>query len=152
MLSRRKFLVATPAALAVLSQGPRLLAQVAEGAPPVPPKIGRSTRTADLVSIPPGRLVAASPKVCKILQFTDLHFFNKTAAEDEMTIGDFHKHIDRHQPDLVVVSGDLWHDNPDGRGQRAVELCVKTFSAWGARWTMGWGDHDLLADSQPGRD
>jgi hypothetical protein len=156
MLNRRQFLSATPAALAALAYAPSLVSGAADpnDAPALvqPPKIGFSSRTADLSSIKPGQVTAASPRVCKILQFTDLHFFNKTAIEDEMTIADFRKHVDRHRPDLVVVSGDLWHDNPEGRGQRGLDLATKTFSSWDVSWTMCWGNHDFLNDYQQGHD
>src|SRR5678816_1853944 len=156
MLNRRQFLSATPAALAALAYAPSLVSGAADpnDAPALvqPPKIGFSSRTADLSSIKPGQVTAASPRVCKILQFTDLHFFNKTAIEDEMTIADFRKHVDRHRPDLVVVSGDLWHDNPEGRGQRGLDLATKTFSSWDVPWTMCWGNHDFLNDYQQGHD
>ena len=156
MLSRRKFLTATPFALAALAQSPRLLAQTTDkggtAAAIHPPKIGFSSRTTDVTAITPGLITTASPKVCKILQVTDFHFFAKTPAEDELTISDCRKHLEHHHPDLVVVSGDLWHDNPDGRGQRGLELALKTFSDWGVPWTMCWGNHDILTDYQRGHD
>ncbi len=96
--------------------------------------------------------MAGSSKICKILQFTDLHFLYKTEAEDQRTVEDFRKHVDLQQPDLVVVSGDLWHDNPDGRGQRGLEQVVSAVSALGVPWTMVWGNHDLLDDYQRGHD
>lgn len=155
-LNRRQFLSATPATLAALAGAPKLFAQ-ADGSKVAtstiePPKIGFSTRTAKITSVAPGRVQTASAKVCKILQFTDLHFFNAEKADDEKTITEFRKHIDLRQPDLVVVSGDLWHDNPDGRGERGLELALKSFSSWGVPWTMCWGNHDLLADYQRGHD
>ena len=52
----------------------------------------------------------------------------------------------------MVVSGDLWHDDPDGRGARGQELALKTFSEWGVPWTTVWGNHDLLGDYQSGHD
>src|SRR6185436_3925821 len=111
MLSRREFLTAAPLTLAALAQSPRLLAQTtdksAAAATTHPPKIGLSSRTADVTAIKPGQITTASPKVCKILQVTDFHFFAKTPAEDEQTIADCRKHIELHHPDLVVVSGDL---------------------------------------------
>lgn len=156
MLTRRNFLAAAPATLALLSAKPWSLARAGEPATtlgaPKPPRIGFSSRTAALTGIAPGRVTTAAAKVCRILQLTDLHFFFKTPAEDARTIADNRRLVDRLQPDLVVLSGDLWHDNPGGAGWRGLDQAMTMAASWGVPWTMCWGNHDLLDDYQRGHD
>jgi hypothetical protein len=155
MMTRREFVRATPGMLGLLAQAPNLLGAEAPTpavAAPTPPRIGLSSRPAEVTSLRAPRLLTASPSVCKLLQFTDLHFFRTVAAEDERTLADCRKQIDRHQPDLVILSGDLWHDNPQGKGQGYLEFAAGHFSAWGVPWVICWGNHDLLDDYQKGHD
>jgi hypothetical protein len=156
MISRRSFLAATPVLLSSLIPSDQCLIgaepEAGKAATAAPPKIGFSSRAVDITSILPAHLTTASPKTCKILQITDLHFFNKTGNEDERTINDCQKQFERHQPDLVVASGDLWHDNPGGRGERGLELVLKMFDAGKTPWTMCWGNHDILDKYQAGHD
>ena len=150
MLDRRRFLSATPAALTALACAPSLWAEAVSGLKP--PALGFSAKEDDRPERNLARLTTASPKVCKILQVTDFHFLEKTSAEDELTISDCRKQVERHQPDLLVLSGDLLHDNPMGRGERGLELVLKSFPTLGVPWTICWGNHDLLADYQRGHD
>jgi hypothetical protein len=154
MISRRRFLNATPLLLGpFIPSAQRLLgAEPDKVSVAAPPKIGRSSRSLDIASIRPARVTAASAKTFKLLQITDLHFLNKTAKEDELTINDCHRHLERHTPDLVVATGDLWHDNPNGRGERGLELVLKMFETGKVPWTMCWGNHDLLDQYQAGHD
>ena len=39
-----------------------------------------------------------------------------------------------------------------GRGQRGLDLVLKSFPALGVPWTICWGNHDLLDDYQRGHD
>jgi DNA repair exonuclease SbcCD nuclease subunit len=156
MVSRREFLNATPAALLALAALPRTLTGAEAPATPVvtlkPPKIGFSSRAAEIEKLKPARITTASPKSCRILQFTDLHFLRHGDEDDRHTIEDFKRHLDHQRPDLVVITGDLWHDNPEGRGRQGVERALEAFTGWGVPWTMNWGNHDLLDDYQPAHD
>lgn len=158
MINRRKFLAATPLALAALGSikngfsaepSPAAASGEAELAPPV---IGRSLAVRPLSEIRPARIVPASPKQFKILQFTDLHFLFKTPDLDARTIADFGRHIELQRPDLVVVSGDMWHDNPEGRGKKGLEMALGAFPKFGVPWTVLWGNHDKLDDYQSAHD
>ncbi|MEW6157863.1 MAG: metallophosphoesterase [Verrucomicrobiota bacterium] len=155
MISRRRFLSATP--LALVGAAATRIAFGAEqnsapGKAPQPPKIGFSAKADPKLVYVPRPVTTANPAACRILQFTDLHFLFKTASEDDQTVSDCRKQVDRHRPDLIVISGDLWHDNPEGRGQRGLDLVLKSFAPLGVPWTICWGNHDLLEDYQQGHD
>ena len=154
MISRRRFLTRTSLGLTVVAQLDWLLAAEIEGAvaPAKPPKIGLSSRTADLATLQPAVVTTASPKLCRILQFTDLHLYHTTKDDDRKTLEDCRRQIDQHHPDLVVVSGDIWHENPKGLGQGYVEFAVRQFAGWGVPWATCWGNHDVLGDYQRGHD
>jgi hypothetical protein len=157
MMTRRTFVRATSGLLGLIAPSRGLWAADVPAAstppgPPAPPRIGKSTRVADIAALEPAQVLTASAKTCKMLQFTDFHFFRVTAAEDEQTVADCRRNIDRHQPDFVIASGDLWHDNPQGKGQGYLEFALKHFTSWGVPWAICWGNHDLLDDYQKGHD
>jgi 3',5'-cyclic AMP phosphodiesterase CpdA len=159
MLKRRAFLKVAAGGLGALASlraasaaEPRATVSAGETPTPTPPKIGPSSRVIDLRDLKPRRLTTASVKTCKLLQFTDLHFFRTTPADDEQTLADCRRHLERHQPDLVLVTGDLWQDNPEGKGAGFLEFASRSFSSWGVPWSMCWGNHDLLEDYQKGHD
>ena len=156
MLNRRQFLAATPAVLGALASAPRFGHGAESVVPLTPPKVGLSTRTRDIATAQPGRLTTRSAKVCKILQVTDLHQFNQAVyvpeGADDLTFASIRKMVEREQPDLLVASGDLWHDNPQGRGKKGAERLVKELSTLGVPWTMCWGNHDLLDNYQEAHD
>ena len=120
--------------------------------PFAPPKVGGSTRMGDAGAVVPAVVKTADPKSCRILQITDLHFFHETAEKDQATLADCRRQIERHHPDLVVISGDLWHDNPQGHGQSYLEFAIREFEGWGVPWTTCWGNHDLVDDYQRAHD
>ncbi len=154
MISRRSFLRSSSLGLAALAQLDWLLAAEADGVIPAakPPKIGFSTRAGDIAALQPAVISTASVKICRILQFTDLHLFHTTAADDRHTFRDCARQVAQHRPDLVVVTGDIWHENPNGRGQEYLETAVRQFEGWGVPWATCWGNHDLLGDFQKGHD
>lgn len=158
MISRRHFLRVASGTAAVLAP---VILRAAESSTPSPgaeatgvhpPKIGLSSRVRPLEELQPAQVITQSAAVCRILQFSDLHFFRVAASEDDHTLADCQKQVEREKPDLVVVNGDLWHDNPDGKGQEHCEFAVRAFSRWGVPWTTNWGNHDLLGDPQKGHD
>ena len=149
MLNRRRFLAATPAALGALAFRAELLAQDGQ---PAPPKIGRSSRLVDVSRASVSRVTVASAATAKILQFTDLHFFGKTRDEDQRTLRDLNRLVELTKPDLLAVTGDLWHDNPDGQGFARMEFAVKQIDGLGVPWAFCWGNHDQLDDYQRGHD
>lgn len=93
----------------------------------------------------------------KFLQFTDIHFFlnyQKMPLQEkrrrEMTVQDMQRLIEANGPDLVIVTGDLWHDNPEGRGREFMEYSIEKCSDWGIPWVFTWGNHDQLDDYNVG--
>ncbi|HXG47057.1 MAG TPA: metallophosphoesterase family protein [Methylomirabilota bacterium] len=149
MLDRRRFLAATPLALVAAGWPARLAGQPAQ---PTPPVIGRSSRlvAGETRAVPV--VTTASAHVGRILQLTDLHFYGKTRAEDEQTKRDLNKLVERTSPDLLAVTGDLWHDNPSGQGFARMESAVKQIDGLGVPWAFCWGNHDQLDDYQRGHD
>lgn len=155
-LSRREFVKATPAALAALATVSPACSSCAAIAPQ-PPEHGRSTRAArsgDGVAV----LDLGSRSSLRILQFTDNHFFGgvekglPVTGADERTERDWMAHVRHQKPDLIAVTGDLWHDNPGGRGQKALEHVLPKLARLGVPWAFCWGNHDELDDFQRGHD
>ena len=95
-------------------------------------------------------LVVSDPSSIKILQFTDVHFYCDREKygdkRDRRTLDEMRKLVDLHDPHLVAVTGDLWHDNPGGRGQEFFEDSVEKIAGLGKPWVFTWGDHDLMDD------
>ncbi len=82
----------------------------------------------------------------KILAVTDLHFFAKTAGKDEQTIAEIKKMAELFEPDLLVVNGDVWHDNPQGKGKEFCRFACDALSSVGLPWVFVRGNHDLADD------
>ena len=145
MLSRREFVRATPLLLgAVASSSSSLRAGAAE---PKPPEIGRSSRkprAGDGVAT----LDVGSRGGLRVLQITDNHFFCGVKSGLAVTDGDtaterdWQEYVRIYKPDLIVSSGDLWHDNPGGRGQASLEWVLPKLERLGVPWAMCWGNHD----------
>lgn len=94
------------------------------------------------------------PARIRALQLTDIHFFctRKHPENDKKTIEDLKKLLDLAQPDIIWMTGDLWHDNPDGEGQGFMEFGVAEMEKLGVPWTFVWGNHDRLDDYVKGHD
>jgi len=89
----------------------------------------------------------------RLLQFTDIHFFRRAdimpqqeARRRQMTLDDSRRLIDHAKPDVLLVTGDLWHDNPDGRGAEFMAYAAEQCAAWGVPWVFTWGNHDRMDD------
>jgi hypothetical protein len=97
-------------------------------------------------------LAISAPSRIRALQCTDIHFFARTSepGRDRQTIEDLSRLVDHAQPDILLVSGDLWHDNPDGRGKEYMEFAVDKLSQLGVPWLFTWGNHDKLDDYSAG--
>lgn len=137
-LSRRDFLVA-----GVAAAGSSLLNRTVKaenpGATPGP--------------APTRPLSLSNSKEIRLLQFTDLHLFAGISHQPEIseeqrkqTVDDMHRLVDHTRPDLVVVTGDFWHENPDGRGMEFLHFSVEKTAGLGVPWVFTWGNHDLLDD------
>lgn len=135
--------------------GPTLRAAEADPGrkwPSQPPAVGRSARVKPWAEVPARRLRTASPREFRCVQVTDLHQFYKRAEDDDRTFADIRSYVERWKPDLLIATGDLWHDNPDSRGSRGADRVVREFSAIGVPWTMLWGNHDRHDNYQAAHD
>ncbi len=99
------------------------------------------------------QLVVKNTAAIRLLQFTDIHFFLRAdtmplqeSRRRQMTLDDGHRLIDLAKPDALLVTGDLWHDNPDGRGAEFMAYAAQQCAAWGVPWVFTWGNHDQMDD------
>lgn len=121
-----------------------------------PPVVGRSSGEYDIISSSIDFPI--NNDQCRLLQITDLHFFNKNAAAEFLnetdinTISDLNNYVELFNPDIIVVTGDLWHDNPENNGRRMLETAIGEIEKLGRPFTFTWGNHDLLDDFQYGHD
>jgi 3',5'-cyclic AMP phosphodiesterase CpdA len=99
-------------------------------------------------------LSVSDPSRIRLLQLTDIHFFCKREdpARDKQTLEDIPRLIERSHPDLLLISGDLWHDNPQGQGQAFMEFALEQVGSWGVPWLFTWGNHDQLDNYAGGHD
>lgn len=154
MISRREFAKASPFVLGSVLNAPRLLAAETEATPPVIGRSSRPVRPGDGVA----RLEVGQRQGVRLLQFTDNHFFCGVKQgltltdDDQATERDWQELVRHFQPDLIVATGDLWHDNPGGRGQAALEHILPKLERLGVPWATCWGNHDQLDDYQRGHD
>jgi len=95
-------------------------------------------------------LFISDPSQFKILQVTDIHFFAKKMREDWKTLADLPKLVDFTRPDILIVTGDFWHNNPDGRGEEFMNFGIENIERLGIPWAFTWGNHDILNDYQQG--
>lgn len=149
-LSRRRFLARGGAgAVATLLANSRLAAQKRALNPIALETSNRYAETSVSVQV-------RRPERIRILQFTDLHFFNERnrygSGPDERTVLDTNRMVEVYEPDLVAVTGDLWHDNPGGRGEEFLAYGVAHLERLGVPWLFTWGNHDQLDDYVAGHD
>ena len=148
-LNRRDFLrtAAAGAATAVLAPSAFALKRTPQAIATEPSPNCHETRAT---------LAVRNPSEIRILQFTDIHFFNgrdrRGPARDNRTIEDMHALVELNSPDLVAVTGDLWHDNPDGRGAEFMRFSIEQCESLEVPWLFTWGNHDMLDDYTAGHD
>ncbi|MCX8064825.1 MAG: metallophosphoesterase [Candidatus Hydrogenedentes bacterium] len=90
----------------------------------------------------------------RLLQLTDLHFnpLRREKKVDEDTKNLVRKLIELTEPDLVAITGDVWNENPFGKGLSFLESSVEFFGTLGVPWLYTWGNHDMLSDYSKGHD
>ena len=96
------------------------------------------------MEIPTSELVIRDPSQFKILQITDIHYFGKTSREDARTLVNLKRLVEYTEPDLLMVTGDFWHNNPDGRGEEYMNFAVQHTEELGIPWAFAWGNHDRV--------
>jgi len=89
----------------------------------------------------------------RILQFTDVHFFihftgdmTQAEADNTATAESMRQLADRTDPHLIMVTGDLWHDNPEGKGIDFLARGIEVMAGLGRPWLFTWGNHDQVDD------
>jgi len=126
-VSRRAFLVKSAGlAGALMAAGPRVLA-------------AESGAVARLTVQERGRV--------RVLAFTDLHFFNRPRYKDAWTMKEIKRMVTNNQPDLIVVCGDMWMENPRGRGFKYCEWACEQMAQLRTPWALARGNHDKADDS-----
>jgi hypothetical protein len=100
------------------------------------------------------RLEISRPSRFTILQFTDLHFFagdnGRYGLFNDTTVNDMRKLVALAKPDLLIVTGDLWRDNPPERLEEFMRYAVDQCASLGVPWAFAWGNHDQLKDYSVG--
>lgn len=96
------------------------------------------------------RLKISRPSKFKILQLTDVHMYSGPAESrpmlNERTAENLKRLVALAEPDLVMVTGDLWRDNPPERLEEFMHYGVGKCAELGVPWAFAWGNHDQLND------
>lgn len=136
-ISRRAFCAAT---LFAIGGAARPVDAADDPSPGTPPWAGAKEHSASHAVRDASRI--------RVLQLTDLHFYGSPylPARDKRTLEDLPRLVDALDPDVLLVTGDLWHDNPDGRGEEFMNGAVANIEALGRPWAFTWGNHDQVTD------
>ena len=86
-----------------------------------------------------------------ILAITDTHFFSVLGGilSPELNPDTFELIQDlirEFAPDLLMVTGDMWHENHDNRGLSYLSWVSEQFGKLNTPWAFAWGNHDLVDD------
>ncbi len=96
------------------------------------------------------RLLIRRPVHFRILQFTDLHFFGGKEPlrnlGNERTVNTLKQLTKLTRPDLVMVTGDLWPENREGKAEEHMRFAIEQLESLGVPWGYVWGNHDKLPD------
>lgn len=100
----------------------------------------------------PAPVSVRDPNAIRLLQLTDLHFFADPGQpeRDRRTRDDLERLLAHADPDLLLVTGDLWHENPGGQGARFMREAIAAIEALDRPWLFVWGNHDKLDDYREG--
>ncbi|NOZ56248.1 MAG: T9SS type A sorting domain-containing protein [Calditrichaeota bacterium] len=60
--------------------------------------------------------------------------------------------VEATEPDILLVTGDFWHNNPDGRGEEFMSFAIQHTEELGITWAFAWGNHDRLNNYARGHD
>jgi hypothetical protein len=118
------------------------------------PKFAVARAVSAKAGAPVSKLGVGNPAAIRALQLTDLHFFcpPTTLERDKLTTEYLPGLIERAKPDILLVTGDLWHDNNDGTGREYMEFAIDKITSLGVPWLFEWGNHDQLDDYAAGHD
>jgi 3',5'-cyclic AMP phosphodiesterase CpdA len=97
------------------------------------------------------RIVAKDPAKFRILQVTDIHYFDKdNTPVNDGSLELIDAMLKQSSPDMVMITGDLWLNNDEGLGEQHMRYLIPRFEAWGIPWAYTWGNHDLMTDFSVG--
>ena len=98
--------------------------------------------------------VPRDPARIRALQLTDLHLFAQPEQPelDAKTLADIVQLVELTDPDLLMITGDLWHENPNGQGREYMAYAIGQIERLGTPWLFVWGNHDRLDDYAHGHD
>ncbi len=82
----------------------------------------------------------------KILATTDLHFFSKTLLDNGRTLRELKNLVRHFGPDLLLLNGDVWYNNPHGHGERDCAWVCERMGELGVPWVYVRGNHDQADD------
>jgi 3',5'-cyclic AMP phosphodiesterase CpdA len=83
----------------------------------------------------------------KFLGITDVHFFDTKHKElYPHTIASIKAMIEKFNPELLVITGDLWFEDFLGQGFNHCKWVVKQMEDLNIPWAFCWGNHDASAD------
>jgi 3',5'-cyclic AMP phosphodiesterase CpdA len=81
----------------------------------------------------------------RILAVTDLHF-HLNHLVDMQTVKEVGEMVAKFEPDIVIPTGDVWHENPEGRGLEYCRYSCEQFAKMKKPWAYVWGNHDKADD------
>ncbi|MFH1538061.1 MAG: metallophosphoesterase [bacterium] len=82
----------------------------------------------------------------RTLVVTDLHFYIHSGMSNPESVDTLKKLTKKFKPDLIVSTGDMWHENPAGQGYNFLKWACKQFAKLGTPWAFAWGNHDKADD------
>ncbi len=155
-LSRRQFLgVGVGCSLGLASMRGPLTGKAASASRTESPSLGPGLVVSDTYPETSARLTIADPKRFKIMQLTDTHLLQTRdhyISRDERSVDEWRKMVDLYRPDVLVSTGDFWHNYKDRRWDEGMEQAVAWVAGLGVPWFFTWGNHDELYDYVRGHD
>ena len=136
-MTRRSFLGAGAALMGVAASG------CAMGRTEIVP-----ARAEDLPFV--ARLRVRKPRAIRMLQMTDVHLFSDEPPywdlTSKKTVADMHALVAATKPDFVVITGDLWRDNPSEKLDEFAQYAIEQCGELGVPWAFTWGNHDQVGN------
>jgi hypothetical protein len=90
------------------------------------------------------------PGSIRMLQLTDIHFFGGEPpfwdATNKTTMQNMQALVAATEPDLLLVTGDVWRDKPHERLDEFARYGIAQCAALGVPWAYVWGNHDQVND------
>jgi len=87
----------------------------------------------------------------RLLLATDLHYCAHPGRQDLRTSDHLRRMTDKFQPDAVIVCGDMWYENPEGKGLSFCEFACGEMGKLGVPWAFARGNHDTVSPEHDDR-